>query len=320
MKKYLSNILLILVFLAGVSLLLYPSVSDYWNGLHQSRAIASYTEAVARLDNTDYERLWTEAEAYNQALPRDDSRYRMDESQRKQYERLLNVSGNGVMGYVEIPRINCMLPIYHGTDPAVLQVAAGHVEGTSLPVGGPGTHTVLSGHRGLPSARLFSNLDQMEEGDRFQLHVLNETLVYEVDQILVVLPEELEALAIDENRDYCTLVTCTPYGVNSHRLLVRGQRVIDTENGGTADGGEAAPGRPGMYETGAGGNPADGVPEASVSRAVRRAVQCWEAFLSSPLGIPAAAASALLILFLALLLGGRRNVKNGKKEKRKEAE
>lgn len=225
MRKHLSTIILILVFLIGLSLLLYPTVSDYWNSLHQSRAIASYAEHVAELDNAAYEKLWADAAAYNQTLSGKPSRYTMTDEERAEYESLLNVSGNGILGYIEIPSIKCALPIYHGTDEAVLQIAVGHIEGSSLPVGGAGTHCVLSGHRGLPSARLFTDLDKLNLGDLFLIRVLDETLTYEVDQILIVEPDELDALEIEPGKDYCTLVTCTPYGINTHRLLVRGHRV-----------------------------------------------------------------------------------------------
>lgn len=228
-KGHLSTIILILVFLVGLSLLLYPSVSDYWNSLHQSRAIAKYVEQVSDLDNDLYEQLWAAAQDYNQTLPGKSDRYEMTEEEREQYEGLLNVSGNGIIGYIEIPRIGCSLPIYHGTDEAVLQIAVGHIEGTSLPVGGEGTHCVLSGHRGLPSAKLFTDLDKLEEGDTFMLRILDETLTYAVDQILIVEPQEVDALSIEEGKDYCTLVTCTPYGINTHRLLVRGHRVENQE-------------------------------------------------------------------------------------------
>ncbi len=228
-KSDLSTIILILAFLVGLSLLLYPSVSDYWNELHQSKAIAQYAQEVAAIDNELYDQLWAEAQAYNQSLPARENRYAMTARERKEYESLLSVSGGVVMGYIEIPTIGCSLPIYHGTDEAVLQVAVGHIEGTSLPTGGAGTHCALSGHRGLPSARLFTDLDKLTEGDDFLLRILDETLTYEVDQILIVEPQELDALEIDPNQDYCTLVTCTPYGVNSHRLLVRGHRVENEE-------------------------------------------------------------------------------------------
>ena len=229
MKKHLSTIALILVLLIGLSLLLYPTFSEYWNSFHSSRAIVNYAESVTQLDDASYDQVWADARAYNAALPEKAMRFFMDEAEKEVYESLLNVSGNGIMGYIEIPRINCTLPIYHGTDEAVLQVAIGHIEGSSLPTGGTGTHCVLSGHRGLPSAKLFTNLDQMAAGDRFMLHVLDEVLTYEVGQILIVLPEEVEALEIDPEQDFCTLVTCTPYGINTHRMLVRGHRVETVE-------------------------------------------------------------------------------------------
>lgn len=224
-KKNLSTIILILVFFTGLSLLLYPTVSDYWNSFHQTRAIASYAEQVAELDDVSYEQLWEDAVNYNKTLIDKANRYVLSDEERKEYEKLLNVGGNGIIGYVEVPKIKCSLPVYHGTDEAVLQIAVGHIEGSSLPVGGTGTHSVLSGHRGLPSAKLFTDLDQLVEGDIFMLRVLDETLTYEVDQIRIVLPNELDDLEIDEKKDLCTLVTCTPYGINSHRLLVRGHRI-----------------------------------------------------------------------------------------------
>ena len=234
MRKNLSTILLILVFLTGLSLLLYPSVSDYWNSFHQSRAIATYAGEVAALDDNTYEHLWQAAEGYNRTLVgRANPFLSMSGEEQAEYDSLLNVAGSGVMGYIEIPEIKCSLPIYHGTDEAVLQIAVGHIQGSSLPVGGVGTHCVLSGHRGLPSAKLFTNLDRLKEGDVFLLRVLDETLTYEVDQIRIVEPHQVEDLAIDPERDYCTLVTCTPYGVNSHRLLVRGHR-IENQSGASS--------------------------------------------------------------------------------------
>ena len=224
-RKHFTTILLVLILLTGVSLLLYPTVSDYWNSFHQSQAIASYVEAVAEIDNTDYEKMWQEAVAYNEKLKDNSGRWTPTDEELEEYERLLNVSDTGIMGYIEIPKIKVSLPIYHGTDEAILQIAIGHIPGSSLPVGGKGTHCVVSGHRGLPSAKLFTDLDQMEEGDLFMMRILDETLTYEVDQIRIVEPEELSDLEIDEDKDLCTLVTCTPYGINSHRLLVRGHRV-----------------------------------------------------------------------------------------------
>ena len=228
MKKkgnHLITILLVLIFLLGLSLLLYPAVSDYWNSKHQTRAIAVYSEEVSGLDEDQYQALWEAAAAYNASLLERDNAYLLTEEQKAAYEQLLNVSGLGIMGYIEIPSIDCSLPIYHGTEESVLQIAIGHLEWTSLPVGGESTHCVLSGHRGLPSAKLFTNLDKLQEGDVFLLRVLDKVLTYEVDQILIVEPQETGALRIVEGEDYCTLVTCTPYGINTHRLLVRGHRI-----------------------------------------------------------------------------------------------
>lgn len=232
-KSTLSTIILILVFLIGLSLLLYPTISDYWNRLHQSRAIAQYVEEVAELDDDRYAGLWANARSYNESLTQREDRYEMSEGERAEYESLLNISGDGIIGYIEIPVIDCALPIYHGTNGAVLQTGVGHVEGSSLPVGGAGTHSALSGHRGLPSAKLFSNLDQMTEGDIFILRILDETLTYEVDQIRIVKPYEMSDLEIEPDQDYCTLITCTPYGINTHRLLVRGHRVENQKKAGT---------------------------------------------------------------------------------------
>ena len=233
MRKHLSTILLVFILLIGLSLLLYPSVSNYWNSFHQTRAIATYAENVAKLDNNQYDRLWEDARAYNRTLGLRSNPYYLSEEQKAEYERLLDVSGLGVMGYIEIPEIDVSLPIYHGTEESVLQIAVGHLEWTSLPVGGESTHCVLSGHRGLPSAKLFTNLDKLREGDTFLLRVLDEVLTYEVDQILIVEPQETAALQIEEGKDYCTLVTCTPYGINTHRLLVRGHRIDNIEEAKT---------------------------------------------------------------------------------------
>ena len=231
MRRKLSTILFVIVFLAGLSLLLYPTVSDYWNSFHQSRAIASYVDAVDNTDEQKLEEMRQAAEAYNEKLLSKQDRYDMSDSDRAEYESLLDVSGTGVMGYIEIPSINVSLPIYHGTDNTILQIGVGHIEGTSLPVGGASTHCAVSGHRGLTSSKLFTDIDQMAEGDTFKLYVLGETLTYEVDQIRIVLPDELNDLKIEEGQDYCTLITCTPYGVNSHRLLIRGHRIANDAQG-----------------------------------------------------------------------------------------
>lgn len=230
--KFIS-ILLVLLLLVGLSLLLYPYVSNYWNALHQTRAIAAYAEAVAKLDKDQYTEILSAAQAYNASLLGRDNTQPLDGDRKEEYERLLDVSGLGIMGYIEIPCIDCSLPIYHGADESVLQVAVGHMEWSSLPVGGESTHCVLSGHRGLPSAKLFTNLDKLQPGDTFILRVLDETLTYEVDQILIVEPQETGSLRIEEGKDYCTLVTCTPYGINTHRLLVRGHRVDNIEEANT---------------------------------------------------------------------------------------
>ncbi|MGN1139383.1 MAG: class C sortase [Ruminococcus sp.] len=236
MKKKKSNfitVLLVLIVLAGLSLLLYPTVSDYWNSFTQSKAIATYVEDVANLTEKKYNRILTEAKNYNSALPVGNNATELSDRQMKKYLKTLDVSGTGIMAYIEIPKINCTLPIYHGTEESVLQVAIGHIEWSSLPVGGVSTHCVLSGHRGLPSAKLFTNIDQLEDGDLFMIRVLDEVLTYQVDQIKITLPHETEELEIVEGKDYCTLVTCTPYGVNSHRLLVRGHRIDNIEESKT---------------------------------------------------------------------------------------
>ena len=225
MKKHLSTILLIVALLAGVSLLLYPSVSDYWNSLHATQVVSNYAQQVQTMDRSRYETMWNDAVAYNRSLLTRSTDFALTDAQKRQYDALLNVDGTGIMGYLEIPALEVTLPIYHGTDDSVLQVGAGHIEWSSLPTGGESTHCVLSGHRGIPSARLFSDLDQLVAGDTFVIRVLDEVMTYEVDQILIVEPTDVSALTIEDGKDLCTLVTCTPYGVNSHRLLVRGHRV-----------------------------------------------------------------------------------------------
>ena len=220
-----ADALLILIFLAGLSLLLYPVVSNFWNARVQSNAITDYAQAIDNSDRTQTEQMLAVARAYNDTLLSRDGSLDMDEGWKAEYAALLNVTGTGIMGYVDIPCINCRLPIYHGTDEAVLQVAVGHLEWTSLPVGGPGTHAVISGHRGLPSAELLTHIDRLEIGDKFYIHVLGEVLEYRVDDISVVLPNDTSRLRVVAGEDHVTLVTCTPYGINSHRLLVRGARM-----------------------------------------------------------------------------------------------
>lgn len=230
MKKDKTTIFLLLVLIVGLSLLLYPSVSDYWNSFHQSRAIAGYVEAVANMDDEEYERLLNEAKEYNVWLYNNSNRWHPTEAELKRYESILDITGTGIMGYIEIPKINVELPIYHGVEDTVLQIAVGHLTGSSLPIGGANTHAALSGHRGLPSAKLFTNLDKMVEGDVFVIRVLDEVVTYEVDKISIVLPEDTSPLQFEAGADYCTLITCTPYGVNSHRLLVRGHRIENLED------------------------------------------------------------------------------------------
>ena len=278
MKKKKGNfttLLLILVLLAGLSLLLYPSLSDYWNSFHQTRAIATYAEKVANLNQDQYDEIWAAAESYNASLTDRVNAYLLSDAQKEEYQQLLNVSGLGVMGYIEIPSIDCSLPIYHGTEESVLQIAVGHLEWSSLPVGGESTHCVLSGHRGLPSAKLFTNLDKLQTGDIFLLRILDEVLTYEVDQILIVEPQEVGALQIVEGQDYCTLVTCTPYGINTHRLLVRGHRI-------------------------------DNVEEAKTVRVTADAVQIEPLLVAPIVAIP-----ILLLLLILLLLPKRPKTKHG---------
>ena len=207
MKKHLSTIILVLILIIGLSLLLYPTVADWWNSMHQSRAISSYSEAVSLVDPAVFEEARSAAQSYNASIPNDIARFKMSDEDREIYNRTLNLAGDGIMGILEIPSLHVQLPIYHGTSEAVLQVAIGHIEGSSLPIGGEGTHCALSGHRGLPSARLFTDLDQLVAGDIFLMQVLDETLTYQVDQISIVLPHEMQDLDLAEGEDYCTLIT-----------------------------------------------------------------------------------------------------------------
>ncbi len=230
------DLLLVLVFLIGVGIVAYPAFSDYWNSFHQSRAIISYAESVATLNTEEYDRVWKEALKYNQDLLMRPNQWAIEPEETELYNASLNVDGTGNMGFVSIPRINVNLPVYHGTEESVLQTSVGHIEGTSLPVGSThdeedfskvdfASHCVISGHRGLPSAKLFSDLDKMEIGDTFMFNVLDQTLTYEVDAINVVEPQDSELIEIVPGQDLVTLVTCTPYGINTHRLLVRGHRI-----------------------------------------------------------------------------------------------
>ena len=236
-KQRWVDVLLVLVLLAGLAIVASPSFSDYWNSFHQSRAIVSYAESVATLNNEEYDRMWDDALLYNAYLEKKPNQWAITDEETEAYNARLNVGGSGNMGFISIPRINVNLPVYHGTEESVLQTSVGHIEGTSLPVGSPheneedfqqvafASHCVISGHRGLPSARLFSDLDKMEVGDTFTFNVLDQTLTYEVDAINVVLPSDSSLIEIVPGQDLCTLVTCTPYGINTHRLLVRGHRI-----------------------------------------------------------------------------------------------
>lgn len=223
MKRNWIAAVAIIAFLAGLGLLLYPTVSSAWNRRRSAKTVAAYTELAAAIDPAVYEKMLADAEDYNRSLPLEPE-YVLTGTRLAQYQQLLDADGTGMMGYIDIPCIGVSLPIYHGTEEAVLQAAVGHLEWTSLPVGGSGTHCVLSGHRGLPNATLFTDLDQLEPGDTFTLHVLSRALTYTVREILVVEPEDTQALNIVPGEDLCTLMTCTPYGVNTHRLLVRGTR------------------------------------------------------------------------------------------------
>ena len=213
LKKHLVNLILFAIILVGMGLMAYPTFADWWNSFHQARAIQSYAKAVSNLDREEYDRIIAEAEEYNRRISETGVHWNMKEEEIREYNRMLSIDDSGIMGYIDIPKINVRLPLYHGIEDRVLEVAIGHIAGTSLPVGGEGSHCVLSGHRGLPSARLFTDLDKIVEGDTWKIRVVE--------------PTDLSALAIEEGKDYCTLVTCTPYGVNSHRLLVRGHRIAN---------------------------------------------------------------------------------------------
>ena len=229
LKKNGLTLILLLTLLIGAGLIAYPSFANWWNSFHQSRAVASYAETVANMNTEEYERIISKSQAYNRKLSRSGILWTLDEDEEKEYKEQLDIGTSGIMGYIDIPKIDVMLPIYHGIDESILQVAVGHIPGTSLPVGGEGSHCVVSGHRGLPSARLFTDIDKLVGGDSFTITVLNKTLTYEVDQIRTVLPTDLSDLQIEKGKDYVTLVTCTPYGINTHRLLVRGHRIENAD-------------------------------------------------------------------------------------------
>ena len=220
-----STVVMTIILVVGLGVMAYPTFSDWWNSFHQSRAIAAYSEAVDQTDPKKMADMLQAAREYNARLAQNSGRFTMTDAERQEYNALLNLTGNGMMGYINIPSIGVYLPIYHGVDETHLQVAVGHLEGTSLPVGGKNTHAAVSAHRGLPSAKLFTDLDKVREGELFTFTILNQTITYQVDQIRIVEPSDLSDLAIQQDADYATLITCTPYGINTHRILVRGHRV-----------------------------------------------------------------------------------------------
>lgn len=224
-KVSISTVIMTLVLVVGLAVMAYPTFSDWWNSFHQAKAIAEYLEVVEGTDEETIAAMLQAAHEYNARLVSNGGRFSMTDSERDEYISLLNLTGNGMMGYINIPSIGVNLPIYHGVDETHLQVAVGHIEGSSLPVGGESTHAVVSAHRGLPSAKLFTDLDKVSEGDIFTFTVLDQTITYEVDQIRIVEPNDMSDLVITEGADQATLVTCTPYGINTHRILVRGHRV-----------------------------------------------------------------------------------------------
>ncbi|MCF0258244.1 MAG: class C sortase [Erysipelotrichaceae bacterium] len=224
-----TGTILIIMLIIGLSLLLYPSVANFWNQRTQSNVISSYEESLKEMEKEDFTKLFDDAKAYNKKLL-DVSNALAHYDRIPGYNDLLKVNNSGAMGYITIDKIKVELPIYHGTSEEVLNVAVGHLQGSSLPIGGKGVHTVLTGHRGLPSATLFTDLNKLEVGDTFTITVLDQTITYEVDQVRIVLPKEVDELKIDPDKDYCTLVTCTPYGLNTHRMLVRGVRTSNLKN------------------------------------------------------------------------------------------
>ena len=229
LKKHLLTVILVAGLAAGAGLLLYPSVANYWNSFHQTRAIMAYSDAVSEMSQEDYTAILDDAKAYNKRLGKSGIQWNMTDEQKKEYNKMLRIDGTEVMGYISIPKIHVKLPMYHGTDEEVLQTSIGHLEQTSLPVGGKSSHCSVSGHRGLPSARLFTDLDRLKEGDTWTMTILNETVTYQADQIRIVEPEDLSNLGIEKKKDFCTLITCTPYGINTHRLLIRGHRIPNAD-------------------------------------------------------------------------------------------
>lgn len=236
MRKHMATIIAVLVFITGISLLLYPTVSEYWNSLYQSKVVANYSDKMKKMNQKEKQAAIDKAKAYNESLLMNDARFTPTEEQIAEYKSLLNADGLGMMGYIVIPKIHLKLAVSHTVDASVLQVGVGHLEGSSLPVGGNSTHCVLSSHRGLPSAKLFTELDELVKGDIFYLHVYGQVLAYKVDHIATIEPDDYSLFEIEEGKDLCTLFTCTPYGINTHRLVVRGHRISNTLDGAKFNG------------------------------------------------------------------------------------
>ena len=272
-RNNLLTFLMVTGLIVGIVLLVYPSIANYWNSFHQTRALISYNDTVSSMSKDEYKHILDSAREYNEKLTESGIKWIMTDEEKAEYNKELAVDDSGIMGYISIPKVHIKLPLYHGTDENVLQTAIGHIEGSSLPIGGKGTHCIVSGHRGLPSARLFTDVDRLKEGDTWTMTVLNETITYECDQIRIVEPEDLSELQIIEGEDLCTLVTCTPYGINTHRLLIRGHRVANAD--GTAD-------------------------------ITADAIQIEPVYIAPVLAVP-----ALIILFLILLIASRRAKKAG---------
>ena len=289
MKSKIATFFVVLFFIAGLGVFNYPVISTLYNQLHEGTVMASYDEKVAQMEQEELDALYKQAQDYNRKIAEEgptvqDAFEHGETVEDELYDQTLNMEGSGVMGSIEIPKIHVFLPIYHGTSPDVLEVGVGHLQGSSLPVGGDTTHSILTGHRGLPSAELFTNLDQLEEGDIFYIHILRKTLAYKIYNIETILPEEVENLIIEEGKDLITLVTCTPYGINSHRLLLHAERTV--------------------YEE----------PEQEINTAEARSQNLWKWLLEQKSFLISAAVLVLLLLYLILSFI-RNIIKKGKTEK-----
>lgn len=289
MKSKIATFFVVLFFIAGLGVFNYPVISTLYNQLHEGTVMASYDEKVAQMEQEELDALYKQAQDYNRKIAEEgptvqDAFEQGETVEDELYDQTLNMEGSGVMGSIEIPKIHVFLPIYHGTSPDVLEVGVGHLQGSSLPVGGDTTHSILTGHRGLPSAELFTNLDRLEEGDIFYIHILRKTLAYKIYNIETILPEEVENLIIEEGKDLITLVTCTPYGINSHRLLLHAERTV--------------------YEE----------PEQEINTAEARSQNLWKWLLEQKSFLISAAVLVLLLLYLILSFI-RNIIKKGKTEK-----